>query len=87
MAPYSPRLPSRGSPLGEQVDVALVPLDDFDYVLAGLQAVLERLGRDQCQVVGRSMVLRITAVDRARQAPHRQIESRRTQLTLVVAIG
>src|ERR1700686_3524200 len=70
-----------------EVQVALVALDDVYDALTRLEAALQHRGRDERQIVRRSVVLRITAIDRAGESPGRKIEPRGTQLPLVVTVG
>src|SRR5215469_2649887 len=70
-----------------QVKVALVGLHDLDDALTRLEAPRERLGSYESHVVRGGVVLRVAAVDRARQPSCRQVKSRRAQLPLVVPVG
>jgi hypothetical protein len=73
--------------LGMQVNITAVPLQNSHDALTGLETLLQMLGTYERQVVRRAVVLRVTAVYGARQAPDGKIKPWRAQLPLVVSIG
>ena len=70
-----------------EVSIRPVMLEDVEDVEGGSECRLEAIGADEVEVVGRRVVLRKLALERASETPDGKVEARRVELTLVPAPG
>lgn len=70
-----------------EVEPGPVPLQHREDLAEGRERIAKRLRAHEVEIVGRGMVFREPPIGRARQAAHGQVDPRRAELPLVIAVG